>query len=114
METKADWLRSEIEKLEGNEDMLVKHLVDRFLGWHLPKDFHPDGGISFDREYNVSYNANQGLPPSIHEPTGTNLFTAEQAKEMFRFLLENEDGTSALTSIITRYKEELLELESKI
>ena len=87
------------------EEEVVKHLVDRFLGWRLPKDFHPDGGISFDREYNVSYNANQGLPPSIHEPTGTNLFTADQAKEMFRFLLENEDGTPFISSRDTYWKE---------
>ena len=87
------------------EEEVVKHLVDRFLGWRLPKDFHPDGGISFDREYNASYNANQGLPPSIHEPVGTNLFTADQAKEMFRFLLENEDGTPFLSSHTTYWKE---------
>ena len=78
------------------EEQLVKHMVDRFLGWHLPKDFHPDAGISFQREYNVEYNAKENRPPSIHEPVGTNLFTAEQAKEMFRFLLEHEDGTPFL------------------
>jgi len=87
------------------EKEVVKHLVDRFLGWRLPRDFHPDCGISFGREYNVSYNANQGLPPSIHEPTGTNLFTADQAKEMFRFLLEREDGTPFLSSRDTYWKE---------
>lgn len=98
---------AEVERVvEGD---LVKHMVDRFLGWRLPKDFHPDGGISFEKEYNVSYNANQGLPPSIHEPSGTNLFTAEQAKEMFRFLLENEDGTSSLTTV----KAKLQEIKSK-
>lgn len=93
------------------EKEVVKHLVDRFLGWRLPKDFHPDCGISFDREYNVSYNANQGLPPSIHEPIGTNLFTADQAKEMFRFLLENEDGTPFLSSRDTYWKERVKDLE---
>ncbi len=39
------------------------------------------------------------------EPVGTNLFTAEQAKEMFRFLLEHEDGTSALTSLTEAHKQ---------
>ena len=76
---------------------IIKKAVTRFLGWRLPSDFNPDGGISFQREYNVSYNANRGLPPDIHEPTGTNLFTAQQAEEMIKYILKitpitNEDN----------------------
>lgn len=50
---------------------VTDEMVGRFLGWKLPKEFHPDAGISFS-------------PPSIPEwwPTGTNLFHAAQAKEM--------------------------------
>ena len=52
--------------------MDIDKLVDRFLSWKLPKDFSPDGGISF-------------VPSKTHPdmwPIGTNLFTADQAKEM--------------------------------
>lgn len=62
---------------------VVLKAVDRFLGWKLPEDFHPDGGISFEPYFNVEYNAKQGKPPQRHEPIGTNLFTADQAKAMF-------------------------------
>lgn len=57
-------------------------MVDRFLAWKLPEDFHPDAGISFSPYFNVEYNAKHGKPPQRHEPIGTNLFTAVQAKEM--------------------------------
>lgn len=68
-------------------DDLVKEMVNRFLNWKLPSDFHPDAGIRFDPEYNVEYMAKQGKPPSIHEPQGTNLFHAGQAEEMVRYML---------------------------
>ena len=61
--------------------------VNRFLGWRLPEDFCPDAGISFKPEYNVEYMAKQGLPPSRHEPTGTNLFNADQARQMIEYIL---------------------------
>jgi len=53
----------------------IKALVDRFLGWKLPEDFYPDCYITFDRK------GASGHPLSW--PIGTNLLTAEQAKEMF-------------------------------
>lgn len=51
-------------------------MVDLFLSWRLPSDFQPDGGISFTSR-------------PIHEswPTGTNLFTASQARKMIEHLL---------------------------
>ncbi len=62
----------------------IKHMVDRFLGWRLPEDFHPDCGIEFDAE------AARKLNPINHryEPVGTNLFTATQATAMVRYLIE--------------------------
>jgi hypothetical protein len=30
-------------------DEQIKYMVDRFLGWRLPENFNPDGGISFTR-----------------------------------------------------------------
>lgn len=61
--------------------------VNRFLGWRLPENFSPDAGISFNPEYNVEYMAKQGKPPMRHEPTGTNLFTADQARQMIEYIL---------------------------
>lgn len=61
----------------------IKHMVDRFLGWKLPKHFRPDGGISFESMADQRYN-----PPVLREPVGTNLFDAMQATEMVRFMLE--------------------------
>ena len=25
----------------------IKHMVERFLQWKLPEDFHPDAGVKF-------------------------------------------------------------------
>jgi hypothetical protein len=54
----------------------VDKAVDLFLCWELPKDFHPDCGISFDGRKDDEWNKNKTWP------TGTNLFTATQAKQM--------------------------------
>lgn len=64
------------------EEELVKVMVDRFLSWRLPENFHPDAGITFKAEYN------EHTPyPMKHEPVGTNLFDAEQAEQMVRHML---------------------------
>ncbi len=65
----------------------IQAMVQRFLAYPLPADFMPDGGISFEREYNVTFNAVHGLPPSVREPVGTNLLTAAQAEAMIRHLV---------------------------
>ena len=62
-------------------EKLIKQMVDKFLCWNLPKDFSPDGGISYQQNQTVYGN---NLPSM---PTGTNLFTADQAKKMFECLL---------------------------
>ena len=53
---------------------LIDAMVNAFLGWSLPKDFAPDCYISFDRE--------KAAAPHCW-PVGTNLFTADQARQMF-------------------------------
>jgi hypothetical protein len=58
----------------------IKHLVDRFLNWRLPKDFRPDNGISYKRP---NY-----MPEVDATPVGTNLFGAAQATEMVRHMIE--------------------------
>jgi len=48
----------------------IRHMVERFLSWHLPAHFHPDCGISFELF------GNAGTPQAFRrEPTGTNLFS---------------------------------------
>lgn len=62
------------------DEELVKHMVDRFLGWKLPEDFNPDAGISFKKPEQ----------PELHWwPSGTNLFDANQAKAMVEYMLES-------------------------
>lgn len=58
-------------------DAQIKHMVDQFLRWRLPKPWWPDGGISFDERYR-----------SEHGPVGTNVFDATQADAMVRHMLE--------------------------
>lgn len=60
----------------------IKHMVNRFLQWKLPKNFNPDGGISFEKI---------GSGPGsayVREPVGTNLLHAMQADVMVRHMLE--------------------------
>lgn len=72
----------------------IKHMVDRFLGWRLPENFYPDCGISFKRTFN------DHLPtPTKHEPTGTNLFDAEQTEVMVRYLIDGMPGLAARPKI---------------
>ena len=74
-----------------NDDQ-IKHMADRFLGWRLPENFVPDGGISFKKTFNDHFPV-----PMKHEPVGTNLFSATQALEMVRFMVEGlplSDDTS--------------------
>lgn len=61
----------------------IKHMVNRFLQWKLPKTFNPDNGISFDPVMNKGY-----AFESRREPVGTNLLCATEADEMVRFMIE--------------------------
>lgn len=65
-------------------DDQIKYMVNRFLGWKLPKDFNPDCGISFKKEGDYVH---PEFGRTKYEPIGTNLFTATQAEAMIRYLL---------------------------
>lgn len=65
-----------------NEDQ-IKHMVNQFLGWKLPEDFNPDGGVSFKKTFNGHTDH-----PMKHEPYGTNLLDASQAEAMIRHMLD--------------------------
>lgn len=68
-------------------DEQIKHMVDRFLNWKLPDNFHPDGGVSFQRL------GNEGTPHQYrHEPSGTNLIDATQADAMVRHMIDGMPG----------------------
>lgn len=60
----------------------IKHMVNRFLMWKLPKNFNPDGGISFEKIGNGPGSA------YVREPVGTNLLDATQAHAMVRHMLD--------------------------
>jgi hypothetical protein len=60
---------------EAAKDALIERMASNFLGWKLPKDFNPDAGIAFDREYGEKW----GMP------VGTNLLTLDQARAMFEY-----------------------------
>jgi hypothetical protein len=62
----------------------IKRMVDRFLRWKLPENFHPDAGISFKAAFNE-----HTAWPMKHEPVGTNLFDATQADAMVRYMVED-------------------------
>ncbi|SMD05625.1 hypothetical protein [Novosphingobium sp. B1] len=65
-------------------DEQIKQMVNRFLCWKLPPDFHPDAGIRFEPH------VNPGCTYDHHRdgPTGTNLLTASQAEAMIRHLMD--------------------------
>ena len=70
-------------------EKIIKQAVDKFLGWQLPEDFCPDGGISFEPVGNAgtTYEFPRG-------PVGTNLFSSEQAEAMFRACIPRGDGSA--------------------
>lgn len=74
----------------------LDQMVDRFLGWTLPKNFSPDGGISFTPPAELYPDMKD---PDVHWPVGTNLLNAQEAEEMLRFVLGEEevDGDSSET-----------------
>ena len=62
----------------------IDEMVNRFLSWSLPDDFHPDGGIEFNRESAYDH---PDTGRHKFKPTGTNLFHAGQAREMIEHIL---------------------------
>lgn len=60
-------------------DSMIDQMVGRFLSWPLPKGFSPDCYITFYPELADKSNG---------WPIGTNLFTAEQAREMVKHMLD--------------------------
>jgi hypothetical protein len=74
-------------------DEQIKHMVNRFLCWKLPERFNPDNGISFDPIMNKCHQFE-----SRREPSGTNLFDADQATVMVRHMAEG--APSSLVHVV--------------
>ncbi len=60
-------------------DDQIKHMVNRFLGYTMPDNFQPDGGISYKRDPRY---------PNHPMPSGTNILDATQAQAMVRYMVE--------------------------
>lgn len=56
----------------------IDEMVSRFLGWRLPVDFSPDGGVKVEF-----------TNPHL---SGTNLLNATQARAMIEFMLKGVQG----------------------
>lgn len=82
-------LKDEVLRLRA----AIDGAVSRFLMWKLPKDFHPDCGITFKREGDYEH---PEYGRHIYEPVGTNLLSAEQAKAMFEYCLQAPVSGAAL------------------
>lgn len=70
------------DEREGNNNQAISLMVNRFLMWKLPKHFSPDNGIAFEPTENQDYDK-----PGCW-PIGTNLLTADQAREMIEYVLK--------------------------
>jgi len=78
-------MRDKLWELEGYalrsklaDTQTLDQAVTRFLAWQLPTDFGPDGFIGFDATKAKENNS---------WPTGTNLLTAQQARQMLEHVL---------------------------
>lgn len=67
---------------------VTDEMVNRFLAWELPKDFWPDGGVTFTREVGTMDGKRDraDLGPGWW-PIGTNILTADQARAMLEHVL---------------------------
>jgi len=68
-----------LDQCDCSETEALDRAVSRFLTWKLPLGFSPDAGIIF-RPGHITTN-------SLLWPTGTNLLTATQARDMLRRVL---------------------------
>jgi hypothetical protein len=60
-------------------------MVNRFLGWKLPKTFGPDAGVTFKPSNGMSH---EEAYEKGWWPIGTNLLTADEARAMLEHVLD--------------------------
>lgn len=73
--------------------IVTDEMVTRFLSWRLPENFHPDNGITFKRESDYEH---PEFGRTKYEPTGTNLFNAEQARAMLEHVIDSTPPNAGL------------------
>lgn len=82
----------------------INRMVDAFLQWKFPADFQPDGGISFKPFGSVE---------GQFWPTGTNLLTAGQARDMIvqitKHIDDLEPAPTPAPSLIPPYQQGLVQ-----
>jgi hypothetical protein len=68
---------------------VTDEMVSRFLAWELPKDFQPDGGVTFERKVRTIDGGKRDRAElgAGWWPVGTNLLTAKQARQMLERVL---------------------------
>jgi hypothetical protein len=84
----------------------IKHMVDRFLMWPLPRNFTPDNGISYKRP---------NYAPNVPGPSGTNLLDATQAAAMVRHMVDGlptVNSHAPLTAALEEARGKVDELEA--
>ena len=79
----CDMTPEELERFlapsHGGTMQVTDEMVSRFLAWQLPGDFAPDGGVTFTKP--------AGRNSHLSWPIGTNLLTADQARQMLEHVL---------------------------
>ena len=63
----------------------IQDMVNRFLGWKLPPTFSPDAGVKFAPSNGMSRKEAYGK--AGWWPIGTNLLTADEARQMVEHML---------------------------
>ena len=84
--------------MQSTTKSMIDAMVSRFLSWKLPKDFMPDAGVGF-----TPHPIQQHDGP--HWPTGTNLFHAEQAREMIEHMLGDAMNSAAMDVLAERRRQ---------
>ena len=84
--------------MQSTTKSMIDAMVSRFISWKLPKDFMPDAGVGF-----TPHPIQQHDGP--HWPTGTNLFHAEQAREMIEHMLGDAMNSAALDVLTERRRQ---------
>lgn len=82
---------------QEGQKLVTDEMVNRFLNWKLPENFSPDCGISFKK----MHSENGPWGPQKHEPTGTNLFDANQARAMLEYVFEQrQEGQKPVAYVV--------------
>jgi NTP pyrophosphatase (non-canonical NTP hydrolase) len=77
-------------------DLQLRQMVNRFLGWKLPRTFSPDAGIKFTPSNGMTREEAYDKPGWW--PIGTNLLTADEARAMLEYVLAHDQDRAAMNT----------------